>query len=56
MENLDKKYLIKLYCFNFIAFNYRENELKEKNPSFNKKKIGRNFILYDTGFSNLLHI
>ena len=25
-------------------------------PSFGKKKINRNFILYDTGFSNLLHI
>ena len=25
-------------------------------PSFGKKKINRNFILYDSGFSNLLHI
>ena len=25
-------------------------------PSFGKKKINRNFILYEPGFSNLLHI
>ena len=29
-DQLKEAYLIKLYCFNFICFNYRENELKKK--------------------------
>ena len=40
-DQLKEAYLIKLYCFNFICFNYRENELK-KDKEFKKDEYINN--------------